>query len=90
MTTNKPTKVIIEITAQGWSERVYAGDQVITEQSHIMISSGESESEGDGEWRDWPDMLPDDPQLAESLDDLSFGPFGVAGALYEIDEGGVR
>ena len=38
MTTNKPTKVVIEITAQGWSERVYAGDQVIAEQRNIMIS----------------------------------------------------
>jgi len=84
MTTNKPTKVIIEITAQGWSERVYAGDQVIAEQRHTMISRGESE--GDGERGDWYDMLPDDPQLAESLDDLSFGPFGVAGALYDIHE----
>lgn len=81
MTTNKPTKVVIEITAQGWSERVYAGDQLIAEQRQIMISSGESEGDGD-----WYDMLPDDPQLAESLDDLSFGPFGVAGALYEINE----
>lgn len=84
MTTNKPTKVIIEITAQGWSERLYAGDQLIAEQRHIMISRGESE--GGDEWGDWFDILPDDPQLAESLDDLSFGPFKVAGALYEIDE----
>lgn len=84
MTTNKPTKVVIEITAQGWSERVYSGDQVIAEQRHIMISSGEAE--GCGEWSDWPDMLPDEPGLAESLDDLSFGPFEVASALYEIDE----
>lgn len=81
MTTNKPTKVVIEITAEGWSERVYAGDQVIAEQRHIMVSSGNAKGAGD-----WDDMLPDDPQLAESLDDLSFGPFDVARALYEIDE----
>lgn len=84
MTTNKPTKVVIEITAQGWSERVYAGDQVIAEQRNIMISRGNAE--GNGEQGDWSDMLPDDPKLAESLDDLSFGPFDVAAALYEIDE----
>ena len=46
MTTNNPTKVIIEITAQGWSERVYAGDQLIAEQRQIMISSGESKGDG--------------------------------------------
>lgn len=63
---------------------MYAGDQVIAEQLHIMTSSGESKV--GGEVGDWYDMLPDDPQLAESLDDLSFGPFGVAGVLYEIDE----
>lgn len=84
MTTNKPTKVVIEITAQGWSERVYSGDQVIAEQRKIMISRGRAK--GDGERGDWDDMLPDEPGLAESLDDLSFGPFEVAGALYEIDE----
>ena len=86
MTTNKPTKVVIEITAQGWSERVYAGDQLIAEQRQIMISSGESE--GYGEWADWSDMLPEYEELVGAMDDLSFGPFGVAGALYEIDEEG--
>lgn len=84
MTTNKPTKVVIEITAEGWSERVYAGDQLVAEQRHIMNSSGEAV--GVGDWRDWDDMLPDDQQLVEALEDLSFGPFDVAGALYEIDE----
>lgn len=84
MTTNKPTKVVIEITAQGWSERVYAGDEVIAEQRQIMVSAVEAWE--DGFLRDWSDMLPYDPQLAESMDDLSFGPFRVAVALYEIDE----
>lgn len=84
MTTDKPTRVVIEITAEGWSERVYAGDEVIAEQRHIMVSAGESE--GDGYWVDWSDMLPDDQQLVEALEDLSFGPFDVACALYEIDE----
>lgn len=87
MTTNKPTKVLIEITAEGWSECVYADDQLIAEKRHIMISSGGSKEDGErGERGDWYDILPDEPQLAESLDDLSFGPFGAAGALYEIDE----
>ena len=43
MTTNKPTKVVIEITAEGWCERVYAGEDVIAEQRHIMVSSGEAD-----------------------------------------------
>lgn len=84
MTTNKPTKVVIEITAKGWTERVYAGDEVIAEQRQIMVSAVEAWE--DGFLRDWSDMLPYVPQLAESMDNLSFGPFGVAVALHEIDE----
>lgn len=84
MTTNKPTKVVIEITAEGWSERVYAEEVVIAETVHVMESRGlawASDSE------EWYDRLPDDfDALAEALDDLSFGPLRVAGALYEIDE----
>lgn len=84
MTTNKPTKVVIEITAEGWSERVYAGEVVIAETGHVMESRGSARSSDSEEWYD---RLPDDfDSLAEALEDLSFGPFGVAGALYEIDE----
>lgn len=84
MTTNKPTKVVIEITAEGWSERVYAGEFVIAETGCVMKSRGSAEASDSEEWCDrLPDELDD---LAKALDDLSFDTFSIARALYEIDE----
>lgn len=84
MATSKPTKVVIEITAQGWTERVYAGEAVIAETAYVMESRGSARSSDNEEWYE---RLPDEfADLAEALDDLSSGPFEVAGSLYGIEE----
>lgn len=83
MSSKKPTKVIIEITAQGWSEKVYSGEKLIAQQINEMVSKGKSRSV---DAVDWFEKIPDDYEpLSEALDDLGFGPFDVSCALREIE-----
>lgn len=81
---NKPTKVVIEVTAEGWSERVYSGLEVIAEKRNVTIPTGDAEHEGD--YREWHEMLPCLDRLSDAMDDIAFGPFRIARALHEISE----
>lgn len=80
---NEPKKVIIEITAEYYSHKVFNGSgQVLWEDKHNMKCRGSSSSIGEDVWQG---KIGDNySDLAESLDELSFGPFGVAGALIDI------
>ena len=83
-----PIKVVIEITAEGESKTVYCGERVIARKTSTMVSSGESRSNEKGDWYealcqgDEGQLL----DLAESLEDIELGTFGVASALHEFEE----
>lgn len=78
-----PTKVTIEITANGWAERVFSGEKMLSERIHIMTSRGSSRAEQKG---DVIDDIPDYPELAEEMEDgLGFGPFSIAAVLTDIE-----
>lgn len=76
-----PQKVIIEITGREFSHKVIDENGVILfEDCHEMESSGQSRSKSDDVWESgFGDEF---PSLADAIDDLSFGPFGIAGVLY--------
>ena len=78
-----PTKVTVEITANGWVERVFSGEEMLSERIHTMTSRGSSSAEQKG---DVIDDIPDYPELAEEMEDgLGFGPFNIAGVLMDIE-----
>lgn len=79
---NDPHKVVIECTAKGYSITVFDEEGAqLAEQSSVMESAGRSKRTGNREW--WDDF-PDHEDFTEALDDLSFGPFTVSGALHRI------
>lgn len=83
MTNKKPTKVIIEITAEDWSEKVYSGEKLIAQQINEMVSEGRSRSMYS---MDWFEILHDDYEpLAEVMNDLDSGSFDVSCALRQIE-----
>lgn len=85
----KPAKVVIEITAEGYSHKIFdeAGEEMWGDK-HIMESAGYSRAESSDGIFDHP-IADKYETLAEAVDDFSFGPFGVAQALWKIvhDEG---
>ncbi|MDG4475413.1 hypothetical protein [Thiovibrio frasassiensis] len=80
----RPDKVVITITAEGISTVVFAGDQELSNRSEIMESAGCAKATKKGDIFD--DLEEEFLDLAGEIDDLNFGPFGVAGALYTIRE----
>ena len=74
----KEEKVTITITADEYSVVAELGGGTVT-QRHTMKSAGQSQQVHGG---DWYEILPDDGDVAEALEELSFGPFAVAGALH--------
>lgn len=78
-----PEKVIIEITGDTYSHKILdSNDQVIWESSHKMVSRGESRSVSGDIWDH--DISDEYPDLAESIEELSFGPFGIARCLHDL------
>ncbi len=76
-------KVTIEITPSGYTEKVEIEGKVYLREA-IMTSAGASTAVGK---EDWFDLLGSvDEDLAEAMDDLSFGPFGIAGVLFSRAE----
>jgi len=85
-------KFTIEITAEHYIYRLFDKDgDVIWEKKNVMESAGRSRAEGKTpdiydhlESLCVEDELAD--ELAEGIEDISLGPFGVAIALYKMRE----
>lgn len=83
----RPQKLVIEITGESFSHRLLDenGNEMWADK-HLMESAGSSR----GEKKDqdiWNSPIAEEYEnLAAAIDDLSLGPFDVAGALYEIAE----
>ena len=81
-----PTKLVIEITGKTYSHKLLdeTGAELWSDE-HIMESAGHSRhaKESGGDIFESP-VADDYEELAKAIDDLSFGPFGVAGALRNI------
>jgi hypothetical protein len=80
---NQPTKVTMECTADGYAVSVFAGDRCIAKRSSTMKSVGEAQ---DDQKADWYETLPEFEELAEELDGLTFGPFGISCELRKLRE----
>ena len=81
-----PKKVIIEITGERYSTKALDMDgHILWQDSHKMESRGESELESGNDIYE-SELDEYFPELCDAINDLSFGPFGVACALYSIDE----
>lgn len=75
---DKPTKVHIEITADGYTTTVLAGEKIITRRTHKMISRGIAEARESG---DFYDDLPDHMRLASDVEDCHDTAFRAAVTL---------
>jgi len=80
-----PNKVVIEISGDNYTHKVLdESGGVIWENLHKMESNGRSRCEKGGDVFDG--IIEETfPELAEAIDDLSFGPFGVACKLHDIN-----
>lgn len=82
-----PTKLTIEITGNGYKHTLTDIEgNVIWSDSHHMESAGESRSDRNNTDVFDCEHLKEYDELSSAIDDLSFGPFGVASALYKILE----
>lgn len=82
-----PTKLTIEITAEEYKYTLTdEKEKVVWQSRYIMKSSGRSIGDGRNVEVTKCPALDDFEELVETIDDLSFGPFGVAQALYRIRE----
>lgn len=77
-----PTRVTIDITAEGWTTSVFHEDELLTTRRMIMESAGLSRSDRK---EDIYDDLPNNPCLAEGID--CSDPFDIAGELWRLREG---
>ncbi|WP_169701530.1 hypothetical protein [Desulfobulbus propionicus] len=79
-----PDKVVITITADGETVEIFQGGKVVSSRSTEMISAGEARAKQKG---DIYDDLPEDfDDLAEEIEGVSLGTFGIASQLYLIKE----
>lgn len=82
-----PTKLVIETTGEAYTHRLLDGDgNEIWADKHVMESAGSSRWEKKDQDIYSSPIADDYDELAEAIDDLSFGPFDVASALYTIAE----
>lgn len=82
-----PVKLTIEISANGYSHKLTDIDgNIIWSDLHIMENEGSSRLDRSSIDVFDCEALKNYEDLATAIDDLSFGPFGVAGALYKIQE----
>lgn len=82
-----PTKVVIEIDAKSHVVTVFAGDEVIVKRQMNMVGRGRAV--GEKGQPDIEESLSDYPKLAEEIEDIQLGVFGVACELsYIADEEG--
>lgn len=82
----KPTRIILEITGQGWVKRIYAGALLISELQMEMYSESGAKSTKSG-YDAFKEICDDDTDgplgdIAEAFDDLD--GFDIAQALYEL------
>lgn len=76
-----PTKVTLEITAEGYTRTVFAGAEIISSRTCKMESAGYARATKPGNVFD--DITDDDLQdFAEAVDKLD--GFDIAGKLYEL------
>jgi hypothetical protein len=68
-----PSKVTIEITADGYTTKVFAGDKVVSERSMLMEGRGGARGTKPG---DIYDDLPDFDDLVDEID--GFSHFNIA------------
>lgn len=80
----KPARVVIEITAGGYSHKIFdeSGEEIWGDQ-HTMESAGFCRCESAEGIFDHA-IGEEFDSLAGAIEDLSFGPFGVAQALWNI------
>lgn len=80
-----PTKLVIEITGHEYSHTLLDADgNVMWGDKHIMESAGCAKGVSGTEEIYDSDVAEEYDELAEAIDDLTFGPFGVATALRNI------
>jgi hypothetical protein len=77
-----PDKVIITITADGTNVTVFSGAEELSNRSSVMVSAGESNAKEKGDIHD--DLYEEFEELAEEIEGIELGIFGIAGALYDI------
>jgi len=83
----KPKKVIVEITAQEYSLKVFDADgNVLYEQLNTMESRSRSVGQSGHDYFGLPIGI-EYGSLGDAIDDMNFGPFGVACALHDIESG---
>lgn len=80
-----PNKAVIEITGSEYTHKILDSEgNVLWQSHHEMEGAGQpSCSTGDIFDSEVEEYFPD---LATSIDDLSFGPFGVSSALCHLIE----
>lgn len=79
-----PNKVIIEITPEGYTLKVISSDgNTEWEQVHKMNGAHTAEAVSGCDIYD-SKLSPVFDDLCEAIEDLSFGPFGVASVLHQI------
>jgi len=79
-----PDKVIITITAEGTNVSVFSKDAILSNRTSVMVSAGEANAKEKGDIYD--DLDEDFAELAEEIEGIELGIFGIASALYEINE----
>ena len=84
---NIPTKLVIEITGDGYTQSLLDDtDNEIWVSKNVMKSAGESRRDKSSIDIFESPIGDEFEVLATAIDDLSFGPFGVAGALRKITD----
>ena len=79
-----PDKVTIEITAKGFTTKVFAEDTVLAQRSSVMEERGYSKATEPG---DFYDDLPEEFEpLAKALEYFGFPMFETADVLMEFSE----
>ena len=86
---DRPHKLTIEITGDGYSQTLTDEDgKVLYQTVHEMTSPGSSKRVQGEDPFDTSFFIDDEElfgNLGDAIDGLSFGPFGVAQALHEMN-----